>query len=215
MISLITLSTPEIYGYSIITERNKRLYCERNGYHFHSYRRKLDDRHVVWSKIPALLQHMDDPVEWLWWLDADAMIMNPEIRISDVIRNASGDLVISKDGNDINAGSFLVRNSESARDLLRRVYARTEFIHHHWREQEALRTIIAEGGANVTYVEQRAINSYFVGPERGAFRAGDFILHLPAMSTEIRTLWCEILLRNTAVNILAEEVECLRREACA
>jgi galactosyl transferase GMA12/MNN10 family len=37
--------------------------------------------HAVWGKLPALLEACEKypDAEWIWWLDIDAIIMNPEI----------------------------------------------------------------------------------------------------------------------------------------
>ena len=37
--------------------------------------------HPVWGKLPAILQACEEypAAEWVWWLDIDSIIMNPEI----------------------------------------------------------------------------------------------------------------------------------------
>jgi hypothetical protein len=37
--------------------------------------------HAVWGKLPAIISAFEKypHAEWVWWLDIDAIIMNPEI----------------------------------------------------------------------------------------------------------------------------------------
>ena len=37
----------------------------------------------VWGKLPAILQAFEQypHAEWIWWLDIDAIILNPEIEL--------------------------------------------------------------------------------------------------------------------------------------
>ncbi|KAJ6263287.1 hypothetical protein Dda_1849 [Drechslerella dactyloides] len=74
---------------------NRQEYADFHGYKFHFInisRYDLHGAHPVWAKIPALLDtfiHFPD-VHWVWWLDVDAMIMNPDIDLnSHVLSHAA------------------------------------------------------------------------------------------------------------------------------
>jgi len=43
--------------------------------------------HPVWGKLPAILDAFKryPEAEWVWWLDMDAIIMNPEIDLFEYL----------------------------------------------------------------------------------------------------------------------------------
>jgi hypothetical protein len=45
---------------------------------------RVGDAHPVWSKVPVLVDAFEKHPEakWLWWLDVDAIIMNPTIDLA-------------------------------------------------------------------------------------------------------------------------------------
>jgi len=47
----------------------------------------LAQKHPVWGKFPAILQAMEafPTAQWIWWLDFDAIIMNPRLNIFEHI----------------------------------------------------------------------------------------------------------------------------------
>ncbi|EWC46974.1 hypothetical protein DRE_03736 [Drechslerella stenobrocha 248] len=73
-----------------MARENRRQYAEFQGYNFHFInisRYDLRGAHPVWAKIPALLDtfiHFPD-AQWVWWLDLDAIIMNPDIDLASHI----------------------------------------------------------------------------------------------------------------------------------
>jgi hypothetical protein len=119
-----------------------------------------------------------DRADWLWWLDADAAITTPKIDVRQYCDEMS-DMVITEDGNGINCGSFLLRNSDGARRLLDATWNRTALIHHQWWEQGAMHAILREkpGIAVVKVIPQRTINSYHEN-----WQAGDLVVHLAGKS---------------------------------
>ncbi|KAF3938191.1 hypothetical protein ABW19_dt0202350 [Dactylella cylindrospora] len=70
--------------------QNRQEYANFHGYQFNFINiSKYDLRgaHPVWAKIPALIdtfiQYPD--AQWVWWLDLDAIIMNPDIDLNSHI----------------------------------------------------------------------------------------------------------------------------------
>jgi predicted O-methyltransferase YrrM len=167
---------------------NKRAYCKLHGYRCLIATETLDaSRPIPWSKIPLILQAMEDPkARWIFWSDADSLIMNLAVPVEQLI-DERYNLIIAKDFNGINSGQFLIRNCEWSRQFLKEVYAHTECINHHWWEQAG---IIAELGKNPTwydkikFIPQRLINSYareFFSDLRTAYQPGDFVVHFPGV----------------------------------
>lgn len=171
--TLLHLDTPEIAGYADVSLRTKYAYAARHGFDVSAVRGRIaKDRPASWSKIPLCRQNLDH-CDWLWWLDADAAITNSEIDVRRYCDN-DADLVATHDANGINCGSFLLRNSDGARRLLDKAWARTEFIDHPWWEQAAIAAVLSEDDTiKVKVIPQRAINSY---PEN--WQPGDLVIHL-------------------------------------
>ncbi|KAK6543919.1 hypothetical protein TWF694_000637 [Orbilia ellipsospora] len=76
-----------IKGLLDMATQNRQEYADFHGYKFHFInisRYDLHGAHPVWAKIPALLDTFIQfpDAHWVWWLDTDAMIMNPEIDLN-------------------------------------------------------------------------------------------------------------------------------------
>ena len=110
----------------------------------HGYTRITDEscwdpsRAHSWSKIPLLQKYLHGH-DYLFWLDADVMIMNPERKIEDFIKLLPDDkfLFIGRDLNNLNAGIFVLRNCPLAHEFLADVWSKTQYINHPWWEQAA------------------------------------------------------------------------------
>ena len=104
-------------GLLAATWQNKLNYVHKHGYYlFDESATSLDKtRPPSWSKIKAvqrLLQH--ENCDWVFWMDADTVIMNSDIRIESFLPlpDAKGDLLIAHEGaKGYNAGAWIVRNS--------------------------------------------------------------------------------------------------------
>jgi alpha-N-acetylglucosamine transferase len=160
----------------------------------HFIQRKLDEgvQHPVWQKVydaEKLIKEYD----WVWFLDADAYIMNPDISLQELLSKYEQEssyetnLVIANDCNGFNAGSFFVRKSKWTADFIqkwkametREDYPNAEM----WKEQAALthlyQTNVNDAQKYIYVVPQRDINSY-AGPYCGhGYMPGDFIVHSP------------------------------------
>jgi mannan polymerase II complex MNN10 subunit len=105
-----------------LTWKNKQDYADKHGYHLYNESDMLDkSRPPSWSKIRAtqrLLQ--EENCTWVFWLDADTVIMNSEIRIQDFLpSDPTKDLLLSVDtGGGYNAGVWLVHNTWWGRNFL-------------------------------------------------------------------------------------------------
>lgn len=184
-IGIVTLSTPNIETYCQYTRARNCDYAEQHKYQFIAFKEKLDDsRPASWSKLLALLMNWDD-YDWLMWIDADAMIMNKDIKLESIIDNKY-DFIVSTDLNGINCGIFLVKTTEFMRQIFEQAYDKKEFINHPWWEQAALMSLMNENEIlrqKTKKINKKEINSYM-----NDFEKGDFILHLPGFSNDTRYL---------------------------
>lgn len=175
--TVATLHTPNIRDIGEFTAANKAAYCHRHGYRFVVETDRLGPafaRPASWSKI-LLVRRELEAADWVLWTDADAMIVNPAVRLES-LADPDADFVIAKDRNGINAGVFLLRSCPAAFKFLDRVWSETSFIDHYWWEQAAIMYVLDTGahGLRVKHPPKGAMNAY---PED--YRPGDFIIHTP------------------------------------
>lgn len=151
-----------------------------------------------WGKVHSVLaalglgadHHVQLTSDWVWWLDADALIMNPQINISSVLLSAlaahddgmgssnSIDLVFTKDSQGLNSGSFFIRVSAWSVTFWEAVLALSHAHECPWSDQCAIRrwSELHPGGLDkhALFIDKRLINSY---PDD--YSVGDFVLHWP------------------------------------
>ena len=94
----------------------------------HSPNNKPHNKDKTESALQAVEAVLDD-YDWVFYLDADAWITNPEIKLESVLpRQGLADFVVTADSTGLNAGSWMLRNSDWSREFLRKWWALTSFI---------------------------------------------------------------------------------------
>lgn len=104
-----------------ITWPNKQAYAEKHGYDLFDESKFLDtSRPPSWSKIKAVQRLLNEEnCDWVFWLDADTVIMNSDIRIEEFLPIDGPDFLVAPEKNDkINAGAWLIRNTPWAHEFL-------------------------------------------------------------------------------------------------
>ena len=168
--------------------QNKQDYCAQHGYDFICEKEVLDPtRSLNWNKIPLLLKVMENSeYKWIFWTDADALIMNTGILLENLL-DEKYNFIINNDFNGFNAGHFLIKNCEQSRQFLKDAYTHEEFIDDQEWEQGAMLATLHE---NVNYssatkvVQQRLMNSFtdaLGNYLQATYQPGDFILHFVAV----------------------------------
>lgn len=179
IISLYDSNYKNIGQYSDI---NKTNYAKKHEYDLFLYHNVLDQsRPGAWSKIRAIQRHLKD-YDWIYWSDADSLIMNTDVKLEDIIDDKFN-MVISKEvyRGDLNTGSFLIKNCDWSQQLLKEVYEQSQFINHSFWEQAALKHVFQKKPKlleQVKILQQRALNSS-IWPEgpSGLYQQGDFVIH--------------------------------------
>jgi hypothetical protein len=155
---------------------NKQNYANKYNYTFINYNYSLDaNRPIPWSKILIIQKHLKD-AEWIFWTDADSLIMNDKIKIETLIDN-NYNFILSRDFNNYNTGQFLIKNCDWSFDFLDRVYKKDIYINHSWWEQMAIIDILDNNSSDYNHtkiIPQNKINSYIDN-----YKSGDFIIHFP------------------------------------
>ncbi|KAK4985235.1 hypothetical protein LTR50_006083 [Elasticomyces elasticus] len=177
----------------------------RYGYHHFVLRQAIVEG--MWSKqaylLSILLQELAKPriarLEWLFWHDADLVLMNSKILL-DVFLPPEPEwahihLLCSNDLNGINAGVFFLRVHEWSAWFLAATLAYTRYypdVVLAYSEQTVMESLIRDEkwGNHTLHLPQRWFNAYqnfgfdtTLPPEwhwtNGYFEPGDLLVHLP------------------------------------
>lgn len=193
-IAVVSMAIGESY-IGLVSEaiQNKREYCARQGYDFIYLENSLDEsRPVPWTKILLMQKVLQSgKYDWVFWTDADSIFTNFNIRLESFIDN-DYDFIVSRDFNNINTGNFFLKFGKNSRNLLRMIYAQTQYINHPWWENEATIFLYrtspwVQGITKI--IDQRLINSYSPkvlgsGIEPWHWQPGDFIIHFASARGE-------------------------------
>jgi hypothetical protein len=186
-IALCTLSIGAEYKEAVkYSNKIKKNYCEKNAY---DYRDDEDEgiydksRPVAWSKINLIQRCLNEGYDYVVWIDADAYIMNPELKLESFIVNFSKgkDILVTMDSVDtLNSGVMFIKNTNWSRRFFKHVYSMTEFINHSNWEQGAIIEMyeknMLDAQKHVILLPkslQRLFNSYVP-----MYKNEDFIMHV-------------------------------------
>lgn len=170
---------------------NKADYAKRHNYKCFLYTDSLDtSRKTQWSKIIAIQKHLND-FNWIFWTDADALVMNKNIKLESLI-DERFDIIITKDYNHINTGNFLIKNSDWSKEFLKLLYnpvylqsnigqqSKPEWLNDNWAFIR-LYDDLPHLRKRIKIIPQRKMNSYSCkspGKIDALYQKGDFILHI-------------------------------------
>lgn len=179
-ITLVTLFDKNIEKYARITAENKRRYCAKHGYGFVCFDHTLDATlHPSWSKLQALASSFQDN-DWLFWSDADALIVNFDQRLEDFIDNRYH-LIVSTDWHGLNFGNFLIQNHPWSKSLLEQTRSGRQKIDFFWEQSSIIRLVAANVQLRARVkLTGSAFNSNYYMPR------WDFLLHLCGLNDALR-----------------------------
>lgn len=196
---------------NITFEQNKKPYCERWGYRLFA---KTDNfskgTRMYFDKIRYVLEVMNNnpDLNWIWWLDCDAMITNWTIPIEQWC-DEDYHFVISVDRYNLNNGSFFLKNSEQGRKYFEHILSLEEqYLDSKWPDQQPMIDLI-EVYQDITRIHsQRDFNSYdydfyhrdhgnthdwdLLG-NNGNWQIGDFVCHYPGVTKENRLVLASLI----------------------
>ncbi len=101
--AVVTMAIGKKYNKTVNSSiENKRKYCEKHGYDFICIKKSLDkNRPIPWSKIKLLSNiFKTKKYKWVFWTDADSLIMNFNIKLEELIDN-NYDFIVSGDNNPV------------------------------------------------------------------------------------------------------------------
>ena len=200
-ISLVTLYDQNYKELTDITVVDDKIpYCHRHGYNFHACTSDFDWG-FGFTKVQFIIDLFKEyGYEWIYWSGTDTLIMNHSIKLESIIDN-DYHFIVSKDCHDINADSFLIRNSKEGISYLEFIMSQYEaYKGDCWLEQRVMihNENVEPWKSYTKIVPQRTFNSYLYElynrdpkSEPGQFKEGDFLLHLPGLSLEDRIRICK------------------------
>lgn len=118
-ITVVTLFDSAIADWARPIAEMKRQYCAKHGYKFVCHENTLDaSASPHYSKMPAILQAFDDlDCDWVFWSDADSIIMNYEQKLEEFI-DPNFFLIMPTDITGHSTSNFFIRNSAWSRRLV-------------------------------------------------------------------------------------------------
>lgn len=127
-----------------LSNYNKRVYAELNGYDFVPHRPVEGAAHldISWMKIDAIAERLNRH-RWVVWMDLDVVVANFSARVEDIIllQPPSAHFIVAHPPGDemLNAGMFFIRGSAWSRGFIARLRAHTDTFTVGYLEQEAIR----------------------------------------------------------------------------
>jgi len=157
--------------------RSKVLYCQKHGYDFIQDDSLTDhSRHLAWSKIPVILNYLTK-YDYLVWVDADTLIMNPDKRLEDYIAMmADRELMYVASLGWVNTGVMFIKNTPFMLEFFAETWGYTNEIC--W-EQGAIDRLYRDDWRGcrskiVILPDQTVFNSLW-----HQYRWGQFLVHFP------------------------------------
>jgi len=196
-IAVATYSTRRFESVRKLTAPNKRAYCSRHGYGFRENPPTDKDATASFDRYEFYLALLaSDQFDWLYCLDADAIVTNFNRRIEDIIK-PDDTLIFPMDAVALQTGGFLARDCLATKFLFRMMVLSRD---KHQTDQRSLSKFSSWMGPIIRRAPQREFGSYdygyyrgldFVSPNYvagkdfegndGQWQPGDFIFHAPGM----------------------------------
>ncbi|EAW13442.1 glycosyltransferase family 34 protein [Aspergillus clavatus NRRL 1] len=204
-----------VYGNNSIYERaleTHREHSRRQGYPLFVLRIPILDG--VWNKyailLSVLLQELEKPLDrrlqWLFWSDADTVLMNPDMPLETFLpppEFSDVHMLLTKDWNGMNNGVFPIRVHPWAVELLSAAIAYPVVkpnVELFWPDQSALANLLEENeyfARSVVYCPLRWFNAYMrrpngvdLNPDSPAHlqvHPGDLLVHFPGTPRDTLT----------------------------
>jgi predicted O-methyltransferase YrrM len=189
-ITVLSLTVGEEYGETVRLGLQSRIdYCQRWGYRWINQTESLDSsRPIAWSKVRAILGSIDD-CDYLVWLDADTVIMNPTLPIELFLLRLPPDrsVMIGSDFNGLNTGVMFLRSCSAVKDFFAEIDQNRCFSDHIWWEQRAVFALFPRFRSIVEVIEHQyshLFNAYSpVFSKEAPFRVGDWCFHMAGIRT--------------------------------
>lgn len=198
-----------------ITVPNKISYIQRHNYigHIYDY---VDPNYTGFTKLKHCKKVMveNHDLDWIVWVDSDAIITNFTKRLEDFIPEDDTEFIIGEDWNGFNVGVFFLKNNERTIHFLETLLnfqpskeEKQQYVQW-WVESEQHAMFQLRNMVNTKVVHHTLFNSYLINPNTTndwrprvpgpldpnwkykKFEKGDFALHAAGqnMNDKLQTL---------------------------
>lgn len=140
-VCVITFYDGPFSVYGDLAWKSIEAYAERHGYDkwcFHE--RSTEDRPTPWEKIVAIQKTFEAGYEFVFWVDADAVIVERGLPITSFTKTGKDFFMVRhsiEEGKSPNLGVVCIRNTERAKTILSDIWNMRQYIQHQWWEQAA------------------------------------------------------------------------------
>jgi len=197
--------TSNIFSYAKHSMLNILSYANKYNYGVIIYDKPFnDDVSLCWNKISAIIENLSQSqYKYLVWIDADAIIINFDIRIESFINsNPSVDLYLCSDiiiqKECINSGVMIIKNTKWTQHLFSRVWSSPK-PHNHNDQNVLFYEIVKElypksepdlkfsnycgkiVHPKVQILPENSFNTHILN-----YNKGDFIIHLMGSKKNVR-----------------------------
>jgi hypothetical protein len=199
---IVTAYTPtpgwkELGEFTVLSMKE---YADRHGLHLKVFTDGFNrTRAFQWSKIQFIRRVLPD-YDWVWWLDADAIITNHKNTYSKFLLQDADIVIGNQPETDsfCNTGSFFIRNCPFSFWLLDEIWKRDDLANKTFYEQTALSNLYEKGMCKnrVKLIPFRQINSFCdayaerlggaIPDEKLQWHVGDFVAHCCGYSVSHR-----------------------------
>lgn len=198
-IAIVSMFNPPHKQLADITWTNKVAYAAQYGYLAIAKTDNFSEVQMHFDKFAHTLDTLkaNPDIDWVWWLDNDAMITNFEKDVAELTDSAYH-IVMTSDHASINTGSFLVRNTAQGRGWLEYLLSKKMDYKddNKWFDQQAAIDTYVKFRDIIKVLDQRTMNSYdyaFYGVPNldmlgtnGQWYPGDFVIHWPGINNQLR-----------------------------
>jgi hypothetical protein len=181
---------------------NLQGYCRKNDYVFYNYMLPEGGLHFSFKRMKMLRELLNYGANIILCTDIDILITNYNIKIESFLDDKH-DFYITKDVNGINAGNFIIKNTEWSKSFLDFILSKTDSFENDQCVIEAIHND-PEWKDKIKILSHPSVNSYpydlyapswgVIGDRKierpthkeGDWQPGDFIIHLPGQPLEKR-----------------------------
>lgn len=170
-------------------------YCFRHDYRLKAINPPDNDcwfkKHEAFKEI---FQKMEDG-DIIWYVDIDTVIMNYNVRVEKFVDDYYP-FYLTKDFNELNGGSVIIKNNESGRLLNKIVLENRDMFENEQNLYNSM-PFLMMGVDFIKILPQNTINSYsydlypeckeYIGRhDLGDFKEGDLLIHFPGLGLNDR-----------------------------
>ena len=201
-IAVLYLSDNDFKDVSAFTLPAAQSWARRHGYMLHEVFNPLCGRNIQWHRVRELelLLNLGPDLDYVLHLDADALITNPAIHLEDLIEKYGPfDIAMSREISGAwNDGVCLFANTQRTRDFLQVAW---EMEGPDVTSMNGAIQKLFDAGTLADYVRlveipKREFNSY---PDD--WKPGDFVLHTPGHSNNMRSMIFRKMLNEVLIPI--------------